>query len=76
MDAIAVLAKRTGVFAEPAGAASFAGAVQLADRGELDGKRVAVMVTGNGLKDVAAARKIVGAPIHVEPSLEAVKETL
>jgi len=76
MKAISVLAKRTGVFAEPAGAASFAGAVELAARGELDGKRVAVMVTGNGLKDVAAARRIAGAPVHVEPSLEAVVEKL
>ena len=75
-EAILILAKRTGVFAEPAGAAAFAGAVKLADTGGLDGKRVAVMVTGNGLKDVAAARKIVEAPIHVEPSLEAVKEKL
>ena len=75
-EAILILAKRTGVFAEPAGAASFAGAVKLADAGGLDGKRVAVMVTGNGLKDVAAARKIVKAPIHVEPSLEAVKRSL
>lgn len=75
-EAIAVLAKRTGVFAEPAGAAAFAGVVKLADTGELDGKRIAAMVTGNGLKDVAAARKIVEAPVHVEPSLEAVAEKL
>jgi len=75
-EAILILAKRTGVFAEPAGAAAFAGAIKLADTGGLDGKRVAVMVTGNGLKDVAAARRIVQAPIHVEPSLEAVAEKL
>jgi len=76
MEAISILAKRTGVFAEPAGAASFAGAVELAKSGGLTGKSVALMVTGNGLKDVAAARRIVEAPVHVEPSLEAVKEKL
>jgi len=76
IDAIAVLAQRTGVFAEPAGAAPFAGLLKLADSGDLAGKRAAVMVTGNGLKDVAAARRAVGAAMEIEPDLEAVKAQL
>jgi len=76
IDAIAVMARQTGVFAEPAGAAPFAGLVKLAKSGELRGKRAAVMVTGNGLKDVAAARRAVGAAIEIEPDLEAVKAQL
>ncbi len=76
VDAIATLARRTGVFAEPAGATPFAGLRKLAASGELAGKSAAVMVTGNGLKDVAAARKAVGAPIEIDPDLRAVKENL
>lgn len=76
VDAIATLARHTGVFAEPAGATPFAGLRKLAASGELAGKSAAVMVTGNGLKDVAAARKAVGAPIEIDPDLRAVKENL
>jgi len=76
VDAIATLARRTGVFAEPAGATPFAGLKKLAASGELAGKSAAVMVTGNGLKDVAAARRAVGAPIEIDPDLRAVKENL
>jgi hypothetical protein len=36
----------------------------------------AVMVTGNGLKDIATARKVAGTPIEIAPSLAAVKEHL
>lgn len=75
-EAILTMAKQTGVFAEPAGAAPFAGLVKLAAKGELSGKSAAVMVTGSGLKDVAAVRKIVQAPIEIEPLLDAVREHL
>ncbi len=74
LAAIAILARRTGVFAEPAGAAAFAGLRQLAETGDLAGKSVAVMITGNGLKDIASARRAIGEPIVVEPSLSAVEE--
>ncbi len=74
--AIATLARRTGVFAEPAGAAPFAGVLKLARTGEIAGNSAAVMVTGNGLKDVAAARKAVGKPIEIEPELKAVRNNL
>ena len=76
IDAIATLARRTGVFAEPAGAAPFAGLRKLAERGELAGRSAAVMVTGNGLKDAAAARRSAGAPIEIEPDLREVKKNL
>ena len=47
-----LLASREGVFVEPASAASVAGLLMLAERGELDaGQRVVCTVTGNGLKD-------------------------
>ncbi len=74
MRAIAIMARETGVFPEPAGAAPFAGLLKLAAQGSVAGARAAVMVTGNGLKDIATARKIAGTPISIAPSLAAVKE--
>jgi threonine synthase len=74
LDAISTLARLTGIFAEPAGAAAFAGLVKVAKETRLAGKAAAVFVTGNGLKDVASARRIAGKPIEIEPTLDAVKE--
>lgn len=74
LQVMGTLATRTGVFAEPAGAAPFAGLVKLVKTDALSGKRVAVMVTGSGLKDILSARKAVGGPIEIEPTLAAVKE--
>jgi len=52
-SAIMELARKTGVFAEPAAAASFAGFKVLALSGEIPrDSTVALIVTGNGLKDV------------------------
>jgi threonine synthase len=39
-------------------------------------ERVALVVTGNGLKDIASARKAVGEPLRVEPSLAALEKAL
>ena len=76
MNAIATMARRTGVFPEPAGAAPFAGLLKLAEQGDIAGKRAAVMVTGNGLKDIVTARRVAGRAIEIEPTLSAVKEHL
>jgi hypothetical protein len=32
------------------------------------------MITGNGLKDVASAKRATGEPIVIEPSLRAIEE--
>ena len=70
LSAIAELARRTGVFAEPAGAASYAGLRRLADEGKLKDATAAIIVSGNGLKDTASARKAVtGEAIAIRPSL-------
>ena len=59
------------MFAEPAGAAGYAGFQKAAGDG-LFGKNdvVTVLVTGNGLKDVASARRAVSEAHRVEPSLD------
>ncbi|HSO75135.1 MAG TPA: threonine synthase, partial [Blastocatellia bacterium] len=55
--AISELARATGVFAEPAAAAAFAGFKRMcASRLLKSDERVLLMLTGNGLKDVDAAR--------------------
>lgn len=52
-SAIMELARKTGVFAEPAGASSFAGFRKMALGNALPSDtRVALIVTGNGLKDI------------------------
>ncbi|MBS1195411.1 MAG: L-threonine synthase [Actinobacteria bacterium] len=73
LAAIPVLARGSGVFAEPAGAASWAGLVGPADR-------VVVISTGSGLKDVASARRAAeeagAAPIEIEADREALERAL
>lgn len=57
-EAIIELARKTGIFAEPAAAASFAGFKKLSeDHGFNPQDRVALIITGNGLKDVQTPRK-------------------
>ena len=74
LAAIPALGQSAGVFAEPAGAASYAGLVKAVAEGLVaPGERIVVLVTGNGLKDVASARKSVGEPFVVNKDLDDVK---
>ncbi|MCF7837568.1 MAG: pyridoxal-phosphate dependent enzyme, partial [Candidatus Marinimicrobia bacterium] len=77
LAAVAELARQGGVFAEPAGAAAWGGLGQ-AGRGGLfqPGERVVCLLTGNGLKDVPAARRVAGEPVRVAPELGAVQRCL
>ncbi|MGA9351710.1 MAG: threonine synthase [Anaerolineae bacterium] len=71
LDAMRVLARGAAVFAEPAGAAGFAGLAKLVREGRIDPEeRIVVLVTGNGLKDVASAIKATGQPHLIEPTME------
>ncbi len=75
LSALGELARKTGVFAEPAAAAAYAGFLSSAEQGGLDkGDRVVVLITGNGLKDVPAARRVVGEPYFIEPELSDVEQ--
>lgn len=56
LDAYHLLARREGIFAEPASAASIAGVYKLQRSGYFQGgERVVCVLTGNGLKDVDVA---------------------
>ena len=58
LAAIPALARGSGVFAEPAGAAAYAGLVKAVEEGLVDpDERIVVLATGNGLKDIASARR-------------------
>lgn len=70
LKSIETIARNTGVFTEPAGAASAAGAEELAKTGNLKPEETVVCIaTGNGLKDIDSALKAAGSPIVIEPSL-------
>jgi len=77
LEAMRVLGREMGIFAEPAGAAPFAGLLKALRQGLVNPEeKVVVLVTGNGLKDVASAMKAVGKPVVIEPTLEAVKKAI
>lgn len=66
-----------GVFAEPAGAAAYAGLVKGANSGVVRSEDpILVLNTGSGLKDIRAAMSAVPSAPIIEPTLEAVKKLL
>lgn len=68
LDAMRRLGREAAIFAEPAGAAGFAGLIKLAD--EIDPQElIVVLVTGNGLKDVESAIKATVEPPKIEPTM-------
>jgi threonine synthase len=76
LQAVASLG-RAGIFAEPAGGASFAGFLKALDQGYIgSGDPVLVLNTGSGLKDVGAAMQAVKSPPIIEPTLTAVENEM
>ena len=81
LGAIPRLARRTGVFAEPAGAAAYAGLIKAVDQQLVSGEESIVVInTGNGLKDVAGAMQamelVETRPFRIAPDLEALKQVV
>ena len=71
------LARRTGVFAEPSGAAPYAALLRLLREGTIPpGSRVVLFVTGSGLKDPEGALRGVEMPRAIPPTLAAVAEVV
>ena len=71
MEAMRLLGRHAGVFAEPAGAAGTAGVKKAVEMGliEKDASVVSV-VTGNGLKDVNNAIRAAGEPMSIRPDMD------
>jgi threonine synthase len=81
LAAIPELARSTGVFAEPAGAAAYAGLVKAVDKRLVSAdEKIVVLNTGNGLKDVAGAMQAVDlvgtTPFRVMPDLAALERVV
>lgn len=81
LAAIPKLAGRTGVFAEPAAAASLAGLYQACETGLTGASdRVVLLVTGSGLKDADATMKACSlgsnSPLIIAPDIDAVQRNL
>jgi threonine synthase len=77
LEAIAELGRETGVFAEPAGAAAYAGLSKHVREGRVDpDETIVVLMTGSGLKDTESAMRAAGAPIPVGKSMRDVEEAL
>ena len=79
LTAIPALARGCGVFAEPAGAAAYAGLLKAIELELVSpDERIVVINTGNGLKDISSAMKateLVGTQPHrVAPNIEDFKQ--
>lgn len=74
---IRILARKAAVFGEPAGVAGGAGVKKAVEQGIIAANEtVALLVTGNGLKDIQSAIQACGSPIRIAPKLSAVQAAL
>jgi threonine synthase len=65
------LARNTGVFAEPAASAAFAGFLKAMKRGTIhEGDSIVILASGTGLKDIPAAQKKIEIPKARPATLE------
>ena len=77
LEAISEIAGSTGIFCEPAAAASWAAVKQMArDRTIGLDKLTVCIISGSGLKDVAAAAKAAIVPRIIDPEIGAVRDAL
>ena len=73
-QAMTLLARKAAVFGEPAGVAGVAGVKKAVREGLIKpSETVALIVTGNGLKDIQNAVQAAGKPNLIDPSLAAVR---
>ncbi len=72
IEAIRLLARTEGIFAETAGGVTIASLVQLVDSGVVrSDERVVALVTGNGLKTIEAVAPHCGPTATIAPNLDA-----
>ncbi len=71
------LARLTGIFVEPAAAASYAGLKAARETGQIPlSSRVVLLATGSGLKDIAAAQKLIQQVPALKPDLAVITDFL
>jgi threonine synthase len=77
LEAISELGSKAAIFAEPAGAAAFAGLKAALGRGLIGGDDEAmILITGSGLKDVKSAMQAAGEAPVISPTLTALQAEL
>jgi threonine synthase len=77
LEAIKMLAKFEGIFAEPSAVASIAAIPKLLESGIIDRKdEVVCLVTGSGLKDPEGGSRIAGNPLHIQLNFESIRNAL
>jgi len=76
-DAIKLLARTEGIFAETAGGVTLACAIKLINAGVIPkNESIVIAITGNGLKTQGAIRDSVGKPLTIEPKIESFESIL
>ncbi|MFO8022628.1 MAG: threonine synthase [Perlabentimonas sp.] len=74
IEASSILARNTGIFAEPAAAAAFAGMLKYHKDNKIpDESKNVVLLTGSGLKDLKGVERIVKVPHAIEPNIRELK---
>ncbi|HXF81788.1 MAG TPA: threonine synthase [bacterium] len=72
LEAMPLLARRTGIWGEPAAVAGLAALPALLARGLISrDERILLVVTGSGLKDIPGALRAAGRAIEIDPAIEA-----
>jgi threonine synthase len=72
VEAIQLLARTEGIFAETAGGATLAVARKLIEQGRIPrDEEIVLCITGNGLKTMDALHEAVEAPVTIKPALDA-----
>jgi threonine synthase len=77
LESITLMARKAGVFGEPAGVAGAAGVRRAVATGIIGhSESVALVMTGNGLKDIQSAIRAAGHAIKVKPEIDEVREAV
>jgi threonine synthase len=77
VDAIKLLARTEGIFAETAGGVTLASAMKLIESGKLEKDALTVLcITGNGLKTKEAIVGHTVEPYHIDPNMKSFEGTL
>ncbi|MDD3741396.1 MAG: threonine synthase [Bacteroidales bacterium] len=75
ISASKILSRNTGIFAEPAAAAAFAGFLSHKSNNKLENKSSnVVLLTGSGLKDLKSVNSLLNIPEAIKPGLENLKK--
>lgn len=71
------LASSSGIFAEPAASATYAGFLIALNDGKVKkSDEIVILITGSGLKDIPAAQKKISIPDPITPDLDHFKEAI